>query len=565
MPDESELVEYLKWVTTDLQKTRARLEEVEAGRHEPVAIVGMACRFPGGVRSPEDLWDLLDRGADGIGDFPTDRGWELDVLAGDGPGRSATQRGGFLYDAADFDPGFFGISPREALAMDPQQRQLLEVSWEAIERAGINAESLRGSRTGVFVGTSGQDFTHLTFFAEDDLEGHGGTGTVASVLSGRLSYVLGLEGPTVTVDTACSASLVSLHLAAKALRDGECTLALAGGVTVLATSSNFAGFTVQGGLAPDGRCKAFSDDADGTGWSEGVGMLMLERLSDARRNGHQVLALVRGSAVNSDGASNGLSAPNGPSQQRVIRAALAGAGLAPSDVDVVEAHGTGTRLGDPIEAQALLATYGQDRETPLLVGSVKSNLGHMQAAAGVAGVIKSVLAMHHGMVPKTLHVTAPTSTVDWSAGAVEVATEATPWPAADRPRRAGVSSFSISGSNAHVILEAPEPEPVVEADPVVTASAVPWPVSAAAAGAVDAQVDQVVQAAAGHRALDVACSLATRANLNHRAVLLSTADGVTEVARGSVKAGGLGFVFAGQGAQRLGMGRELHARFPVRP
>ncbi|OLF05412.1 hypothetical protein BLA60_36335 [Actinophytocola xinjiangensis] len=563
MPDESELVEYLKWVTTDLRRTRARLEEVEAGRQEPVAVVGMACRFPGGVRSPEDLWDMLEREADGVGAFPADRGWELDVLGGDGQGHSATGRGGFLYDVADFDPGMFGISPREALAMDPQQRQLLEVSWEALERSGIDPESLRGSRTGVFVGASGQDYTHLMFFSGVDQEGHGGTGTAASVMSGRLSYVLGLEGPTVTVDTACSSSLVSLHLAARSLRDGEATLALAGGVTVMSTSSNFADFTIQGGLAPDGRCKAFSDDADGTGWSEGVGVLVLERLSDARRNGHRVLALVRGSSVNSDGASNGLTAPNGPSQQRVIRAALAGAGLTPSEVDVVEAHGTGTRLGDPIEAQALLATYGQDRETPLLVGSVKSNLGHTQAAAGVAGLIKSILAMRHGVVPATLHVTTPTSEVDWTAGAVRVVTEATPWPSTNRPRRAGVSSFGISGCNAHVILESPEPEPATEPDTVVSAAIVPWPVSAAAAEALDAQVDQVVQAASRHRPQDVACSLATRANLTHRAVLVSTSAGVVELARGVARPGGLGVLFSGQGSQRPGMGRGSHARFPV--
>ncbi|MEU3459410.1 SDR family NAD(P)-dependent oxidoreductase [Streptomyces sp. NPDC006733] len=598
--EKPDIVGALRKSLKETERLRRQNQQLLDQAGEPLAIVGMSCRFPGGITSPEDLWSLVSEGRMGISEFPTDRGWDLDHLYDPDPdhtGTAYTRHGGFLDGMADFDAEFFGISPREALAMDPQQRQLLEGAWSALEDAGIDPTTLKGSDTGVFCGLMFSDYQFVASLSDrrPEIEGYLSIASSPSVASGRISYTFGFEGPAVTVDTVCSSSLVAIDLAGKALRARECSLALVGGATTLARPSAFVEFSRQRALSPDGRCKAYAAAADGVGWAEGMGLLVLERLSDARRNGHRILALVRGSAINQDGASNGLTAPNGPSQERVIRQALATAGLSPSDVDAVEGHGTGTPLGDPIEAEALLATYGQNRENgPLWLGSIKSNFGHTQAAAGVAGVIKMVMALRHETLPPTLHVDAPSPHVDWESGDVKLLTEARKWPVGERTRRAGVSSFGVSGTNSHVILEEAPKEDAPAADttephrpagenttgvrpPVLV------PLSARGEAALREQADRlrahmIARPELDH--LDIGFAQATtRAHLERRAVVvatdrgalltglseLSSAEPAANVAEGQLAGTGTKavFVFPGQGAQWVGMAVGLLDSSPV--
>ncbi|MDG4830625.1 type I polyketide synthase [Solwaraspora sp. WMMD1047] len=590
MADEEILRGYLKRATIELQEARRRLRELESGAGEPLAIVGMSCRFPGDVSSPDDLWRLVAEERDAIAAFPDDRGWPVNRLLGSSPADAMSRQGGFLRDGAGFDAAFFGIGPREALAMDPQQRLMLEVAWEAVEHARVDPTTLAGTSTGVYLGLTHSPYAPGAYESPPaGLEDYLPTGSVSNIASGRVAYVLDLKGPALTVDTACSSSLVALHLACQALRRQECTLALAGGVAFMSTPSVFVEFHRRQALARDGRCRSFAAAADGMGFAEGVGVLLVERLSDARRNGHRVLALVRGSAINQDGATNGMAAPNGVAQQEVIRRALADAGLSADQVDAVEAHGSGSVFGDPVEAEALIGTYGQDRSTdePLWLGSYKSNVGHAAAAAGVGGVIKMVMAMCHGRLPRTLHVDQPSPLINWSEGAVALLTESRPWPETGRPRRAGVTAIGASGTNAHVILEQAPPEETLPGPAPDTSATVPsvlpWVLSARSAPALRTQAGRLaalLDSEPGLTPADVGFSLATTRSLfRHRAVLLAGStvefragldavmadDPTDQVFTGARLSGATAVLFPGNsdpGVPGGGGWRDLSAAFP---
>ncbi|MBW5485742.1 type I polyketide synthase [Streptomyces bambusae] len=579
--NEEKLRDYLKRVTADLSRTKQQLRDAEDAGHEPIAIVSMACRFPGGVTDPEGFWNLVASGTDAIGPFPADRGWDTDLYDPDPdkPGKTYVKEGGFLTGATLFDPELFGISPREASAMEPQQRLLMETAWETLERAGLDPMSMKGTSTGVFVGAVASDYASRLDALPEGMEGYVGTGTMASVLSGRVAYTFGLAGPAVTVDTACSSGLVALHQAVQSLRQGECSLALAAGVAVMSSPAAFVEFSRQRALATDGRCKAFGAEADGTTWSEGVGALLIERLSDARRNGHEVLAVIRGTALNQDGASNGLTAPSEPAQQEVIRRALANARLTPGQVDAVEAHGTGTTLGDPIEAQALLATYGKEHpaERPLWLGSVKSNIGHGGPVAGMAGVIKMVEALRHGVLPRTLHAEQPSPHIDWSSGGVRLLTEAREWARGEEPRRAGVSAFGVSGTNAHVILEEADAADAPEPAAAEEGTTVPWILSGRTDAALREQAARLlahVRDGAAPASTGFSLATARTAHPVRGAVVAAKHEdflaGLAELAAGDTTGATVApgadrpvFVFPGQGSQWAGMAVELYAASPV--
>lgn len=561
-----------------------RLETLEGQKSEPIAIIGMGCRFPGGADSPQAFWDLLRNGVDAIRETPPEK-WDNQVLYDpdpEAPGRISTRWGGFLDNLDQFDPTFFGISPREAANLDPQQRLLLEVTWEALENAGHSPEKLMGSQTGVFVGISGSDYLQLLVNAgQANIDAYMASGNAHSIASGRLSYFLGTTGPSLSIDTACSSSLVAIHTAVQSLRNGECDLALAGGVNVILAPETSIALSKSQMLAADGRCKTFDARADGFVRGEGCGMIVLKRLSDALQNGDRILAVIRGTAVNQDGRSNGLTAPNGPSQEAVIRAALRNAGVQPEQISYVETHGTGTSLGDPIEVQALGSVLCQKRSTPLMLGSVKTNVGHLESAAGVAGLIKTVLALQHGEIPPHLHLQERNPYIPWEDyPAIEIPTRLTSWEVPGGKRLAGVSSFGFSGTNAHVILEeAPQIEKTPDADEPLYQI---LPLSARSETALKELAERYQHhlTQSDDALADINFTASTgRAHFHYRLAAVASSKGdlaekLAAFVRGEKSAGlhsgragsrppKVAFLFTGQGAQYSGMGRQLYETQPV--